>query len=358
MQTQTLDTPSTPLVNATQTDERSRWPGMKRRYWQLSVMATLLTVSVVLLGVYVRLSDAGLGCPDWPGCYGHVDVPLTEEQIAAANAAFPERPVEVPKAWKEMIHRYFAGALGLVVLALAGLAWRQRNIPGQPVWLPTAILGLIIFQSILGMWTVTLLLKPLVVMAHLLGGFATLSLLWLLCLRQSQWAAPRPASTWLRTGGWLSMGLVIAQIALGGWVSANYAALACTDFPMCRGEWWPPMDLQEGFVLWRGIGVDYEFGVLHDAARVAIHVIHRVGALIVSFAVAGLCWRLWREPRLRIMSGIIAVVLLTQISLGIANVMLSLPLSVAVAHNGVAALLLLTLVTLNYLLRPGGGMHE
>ena len=326
----------------------------RRRYLMLSVVATVLTVGVVLLGAYVRLSDAGLGCPDWPGCYGHLDVPQEEHHITAANAAFPERPVDVPKAWKEMIHRYFAGALGLVVLGLAVLAWRYRRRPGQPVLLPTLLLGLIIFQSLLGMWTVTLQLKPVIVMAHLLGGFATLSLLWLLCLRQSRWASPVPRGPVLHLWGWLAMAVVIGQIALGGWVSANYAALACPDFPTCQTSWWPPMDLREGFVLWRGTGVNYEFGVLDNAARVGIHVMHRLGAVVVMLIVGGLCWRLWRTPRLRPMALVIGAVLLIQITLGIANVVLVLPLPVAVAHNGVAALLLLTLTTLNYLLRPGG----
>ena len=352
MQAETLDSPKPGVPGALAPAEvRYRH---RRRYLTLSVIATVLTVGVVLLGAYVRLSDAGLGCPDWPGCYGHLDVPQEEHHIAAANVAFPERPVEVPKAWKEMIHRYFAGTLGLVVLALAGLAWRHRRLPGQPLWLPTVLLGLIVFQSLLGMWTVTLLLKPAVVMGHLLGGFATLSLLWLLCLRQSRWAAPIPAGAALRPWGWLAMALVIGQIALGGWVSANYAALACPDFPTCQTYWWPPMDLREGFVLWRGIGTNYEFGVLDNAARVGIHFVHRLGAVVVLLGVGGLCWRLLKSPPLRALGIIIGTVLLTQIGLGIANVVLVLPLPVAVAHNGVAALLLLTLVTLNYRLRAGG----
>lgn len=326
----------------------------RRRYLMLSVMATLLAVGVVLLGAYVRLSDAGLGCPDWPGCYGHLDVPQKPQHISAANLAFPERPVEIHKAWKEMIHRYFAGTLGLLVLGLAVLAWRYRRLPGQPVLLPTVLLGLIVFQSLLGMWTVTLQLKPVVVMGHLLGGFATLSLLWLLCLRQSRRAIPLAGDPVLTLWAWIAMVLVIVQIALGGWVSANYAALACPDFPTCQTAWWPPMDLREGFVLWRGTGINYEFGVLDNAARVAIHVMHRLGAVLVLAVAGGLCWRLWRTPRLGPLGIWLAIVLLTQIGLGIANVLLVLPLPVAVAHNGVAAMLLLTLVTLNYLLRPGG----
>lgn len=323
-------------------------------FYRLARFAVVLAFAVVVLGAYVRLSDAGLGCPDWPGCYGRLDVPSGETRIALANAAFPGRPVEVGKAWKEMVHRYFAGALGLVILGLAITAWRRRADPAQPLALPLALLALVIFQALLGMWTVTLLLKPVVVLAHLLGGFATLAALWWLVLHEGRYfsAAPdRALRPWVIVG----LAVVVGQVALGGWTSANYAALACPDFPTCQGQWWPPLDFAEAFTLWRGLGVDYEGGVLDNTARVTIHVVHRLGALTV---VAYLGWMLWRivtrtpSPTLRGIAIAIALLLAAQVSLGIANVLFFLPLPVAVAHNAVAALLVLALVTLNHALHP------
>lgn len=325
---------------------------------RLALAATVLALFVVVLGAYVRLSDAGLGCPDWPGCYGHLDVPKEDHHIAQANALYPERPVEVQKAWKEMIHRYFAGALGLFILGLAIVAWRQRQVPNQLVALPFLLLGLVIFQALLGMWTVTLLLKPVVVMAHLLGGLTTLALLWWLALRQGNYLSVTPVSgeaKALRLWALLGLLLVLGQVTLGGWTSANYATLACPDFPTCQTQWWPPMDFKEAFILWRGLGVSYEGGVLDNNARVAIHMMHRLGAVVV---LAYLGWLVWRvvhtihQPVLRRTAMVVAVFLVIQISLGIANVVLHLPLPVAVAHNGVAALLILALVALNHELRP------
>jgi cytochrome c oxidase assembly protein subunit 15 len=330
-------------------------------FHRLAWAALGLTLVVILLGAYVRLSDAGLGCPDWPGCYGRLlGVPSQTNQIAAANEAFPERPVEVDKAWKEMIHRYLAGVLGLLILGLAALAWRDRQRPGQPVVLPLAILGLVIFQSILGMWTVTWQLKPLVVMAHLLGGLTVLSLLAWLILRQGRYGVANASAAFnripaLRGFALLGLTLLVIQIALGGWTSANYAALACPDFPTCQTYWWPPTDFREAFILWRGLGDNYEFGVLDNDARVTIHLTHRLGAVVVALFLGWLAWRLIAKTgdrALRATGVAIALLLLVQLGLGIANVVLHLPLPVAVAHNGGAALLLLALVALNHLLRP------
>jgi cytochrome c oxidase assembly protein subunit 15 len=326
-------------------------------FYRLAWIALALTFIVVVLGAYVRLSDAGLGCPDWPGCYGKLlNIPDRADQIANANAAYPHRPVEPAKAWKEMIHRYCAGILGLLVLALAVLTWRNRQQPKQPVALPFALLGLIIFQSLLGMWTVTWQLKPLVVMAHLLGGLTTLSLLaWLVLGQHSDGKeAVADANRMLRYSALLGLALVAGQIALGGWTSANYAALACPDFPTCQTRWWPPLDFREAFTLWRGLGVSYEGGVLDNDARVTIHLMHRLGALIVAFYLGWLSWRLITTVCNRLLQGVggaIAALLILQIGLGIANVVLRLPLPVAVAHTAIAALLLLSLVTLNHLLR-------
>lgn len=325
-----------------------------RWFRRLLLLAAVLALAVVMLGAWVRLSDAGLGCPDWPGCYGQLTVPEAPEEVTQANQAFPQRPVEAHKAWKEMVHRYFAGSLGLLIVAIALLAWRNRHDRRQPVLLPVVLLGLVIFQALLGMWTVTLQLKPLVVMGHLLGGFATLSLLWWLFLstrEQEKQVMYAPA----RLLPWAMLGVVllVAQIALGGWTSSNYAALACPDFPTCQGKWWPETDFREAFVLWRGLGVNYEFGVLEHPARTAIHLTHRIGAAVVA---AYLLWLGVIAVRrsgsgVRTAAFVLLLLLLTQVSLGISNVIFHLPLPVAVLHNGVAALLLLALLSLVLLLR-------
>ena len=326
-------------------------------FYRIAWVALALTFVVVILGAYVRLSDAGLGCPDWPGCYGKLlDIPDQVDQIAAANSAYPHRPVEPAKAWKEMIHRYCAGTLGLLILALAVLAWRDRRQAEQPIALPLALLGLIIFQSLLGMWTVTWQLKPVVVMAHLLGGLTTLSLLvWLLLGQRNDRKWPVAAENrGLRHYALVGLVLLVVQIALGGWTSSNYAALACPDFPTCQSQWWPPLDFQEAFTPWRGLGKSYEGGVLANDARVAIHLMHRIGALIVALYLSWLSWRLIATGNcgLHYVGNAIIALLTTQIGLGIANITLHLPLPIAVAHTGGAALLLLALVTLNHLLRP------
>lgn len=321
-------------------------------FLRLAQFAVALTLVVVVLGAYVRLSDAGLGCPDWPGCYGYMMVTKAVANEPIAAQAFPERPLEADKAWKEMVHRYAAGLLGLVVFTLAWLAWRRRRDPTVPLKLPLFIAALIVFQALLGMWTVTLLLKPVIVMLHLLGGFATLTLLWILVLRRSGLPAVRVPGA-LRATAAAALLVLVTQIALGGWTSANYAALACPDFPTCQTQWWPEMDFREAFVPWRGIGVDYEGGVLENDARVAIHMTHRMGALLTTFLLALLAFLVLRGQggALRTAGWVMLGLLAVQVSLGLANVLLSLPLGVAVAHNGVAALLLLSLVTLIYLMR-------
>ncbi|MEN8213403.1 MAG: COX15/CtaA family protein [Pseudomonadota bacterium] len=321
--------------------------------YRLALSTALLAFCVILVGAYVRLSDAGLGCPDWPGCYGQMVAPSDQN---AVDARFAQRPLHTGKAWKEMIHRYLAAALGLAILLLAILAWRNRREPLQPLLLPSMLLLLVIFQAALGMWTVTLMVKPAIVTAHLLGGFATLALLWLLVLQLKPRSASAPlyASGLSRTLLLLSLLVVVLQITLGGWTSTNYAALGCSEFPTCyAGRWWPVMDFREAFVIWRGLGVNYEFGVLDNDARTAIHMTHRIGALATLLIVGLLAIRLLREAsgRLRTAALLLLGVLLLQISLGIANVLGHLPLPVAVAHNGGAALLLLTLVTTLWLSR-------
>ena len=319
--------------------------------FRVALFSSLLALCVITLGAYVRLSDAGLGCPDWPGCYGRIDVPSSQAEIDAANTAYPQRPVDTAKAWKEMAHRYLAGLLGLAILVLALLAWRRRRDPGQPLLLPTLLPVLVLFQALLGMWTVTLLVKPAVVTAHLLGGMATLALLWLLSLQLKQ----RKHGHWRSVSSPLVLsviGLVIlvAQITLGGWTSTNYAATGCIQFPACYGDdWWPAMDFRQAFVIWHGLGINYEFGILDSSARTAIHMTHRVGALVTALYIGGLCIYLLRHARsgfARALVAALAALLLLQLVLGITNVLAQLPLSVAVAHNGVAALLLLALLTL------------
>jgi cytochrome c oxidase assembly protein subunit 15 len=316
----------------------------------LCVAGFVLACAVVVLGAYVRLSNAGLGCPDWPGCYGHLTVPDAEHHVEAANAAFPERPLEAPKAWKEMVHRYAAGTLGLVIFALAYVAWRRRAELDQPVRMPLVLAALVVVQALLGMWTVTLLLKPLVVTLHLLGGMAILGLLWLMVLRASgRWSTAVAAPDRWRTVGHALLVLLAVQIALGGWVSSNYAALACPDFPTCQNAWVPPMDFAEGFTLWRGLGIDYEGGVLDNAARAAVHWTHRLGALAVALGLGGFALfvirrgteRVWRR-----LAWLVLGALALQIGVGIAMVRLALPLPLATLHNAAAALLLLATVTL------------
>jgi cytochrome c oxidase assembly protein subunit 15 len=256
------------------------------------------------------------------------------------------RPLEAGKAWREMLHRYLASTLGLVCVALAAIAWRNRRAARQPWRAPLALVALIIFQGLLGMWTVTLLLKPIVVVAHLLGGFATLALL----VSLGQWRTARfPAPTGgLRLLGAAAAAALVLQISLGGWTSANYAALACPDFPTCQTQWWPAIaDFEEGFVLWRGLGVDYEGGVLDHPARVAVHFTHRLGAVFAALLIALLGWRLVREPATRPDGAAVLAVLLLQLSLGVSIVWFGVPLPVAVLHNGVAALLLLAVINAN-----------
>jgi cytochrome c oxidase assembly protein subunit 15 len=329
----------------------------------LSLFTAVFALGVLMLGAYVRLSDAGLGCPDWPGCYGHLAVP-SGDKAATAQQAYPERPLEARKAWKEMAHRYVASALGLLILAIAWLSWKRRQMPGQMLKVPLLLVGLVVFQGLLGMWTVTLLLKPVVVSAHLLGGMTTLALLWWVTLRQSGWLLD---TAWHgRSGGplpparlWavLAIFVVALQISLGGWTSANYAALACPDFPKCVDQWWPQgMDFHNAFILWRGLGVDYEFGVLQPEARVAIHLAHRIGAVVTLLYIGGLALSVLqhrrRDPSLNLVATVMLILVLAQFTLGILNVMYSLPIQVAVAHQGVAALLLLSVITLNHLLFP------
>jgi cytochrome c oxidase assembly protein subunit 15 len=356
----------------------------------LAVLAAVFAFGLVMFGAFVRLSNAGLSCPDWPTCYGKATWPQHAQAVAQADAAFPDRPYEASKAWREQVHRMLAGTLGVLVVALALLAARRDRVVmlaiifsavfaaigvglylhGERNWssglallailLPTAgafwlreyaalkmsvlALAVIIFQAMLGMWTVTLLLKPIVVMGHLLGGMATFGLLAYVALRSNGVGSPDNRYAALRRAVVFGIVLLACQIALGGWTSANYAALACgTDFPTCLGQWAPPTDFHQGFVLWREIGVNYEGGVLDMAARSAIQITHRIGALVVFCYLLWLAYRLL-HGRFRFGGIAVAVVLVVQVLLGISNVHFGLPLPVATLHNGGAALLLFTLL--------------
>ncbi len=319
-----------------------------RIFNKLVLVATLLALCVVVLGAYVRLSDAGLGCPDWPGCYGALTVPQSESALQHAQTAYPDSPVEHAKAWKEMIHRYLAGALGLLVLAIFVMAWRARKEIKVSPWLPTFLLVLIVFQAALGMWTVTLLLKPAVVTAHLIGGMSTLALLAWIAHRHWGLASIRYLqSDMLRF--WVRGALVIlfAQIFLGGWTSTNYAALACTDFPTCHGAWYPEMDFTNAFHWLRELGQGADGKALPLAAYTAIQWTHRVGALLTFIYLSWLGLRLINQPHLKRLAFLMLGLLVVQIALGVANLLLHLPLVLAVGHNMGAALLLIAVVVLN-----------
>lgn len=317
----------------------------------------MLAFTVILLGAYTRLSDAGLGCPDWPGCYGRLSAPVSTTEIEQAQNAFPNAPVDVAKAKTEMTHRYFAETLGCLILVVAILAFISRKKTSLPLPLALGLVLLVIAQGILGMWTVTLKLLPLVVLSHLLGGFCTLSLLWLcwLFLRfptLPTHAIPRSLSTLALA----ALAILILQIALGGWTSANYAALICPDFPYCQGQWLPNMSLR-AFNLLGAIGISEPLAFMDAIEKTTIHVTHRFGALVTFVLGAFLSFRLHQQalhsPSRKLLMGLshlLALLLFMQVSFGILNVVLHLPLSIAVLHNGIAVLLLLTLISINYVL--------
>ncbi len=367
-------------------------PVLYRHFHRIAWLAVGLALCVIIFGAFVRLSNAGLSCPDWPTCYGRATWPQSTHEVVD-HAASAIRPFETHKAWREQVHRHIAATLGMLVLILSLLAARRRRfgiatillasafvataiplymhgehvaasvlaIIGEAILLFAALrwsnldlarvsaltLAVIIFQALLGMWTVTWLLKPIVVMGHLLGGLTTFALLVWMAWRATDQPIKLADAVSLRR--WVIGGLVLLgiQIALGGWVSANYAAVACgLDFPKCVGRWWPPADFSQGFVLWRGIGVDYEGGVLDGASRIAIQMTHRIMAVIVALYVLGLGVRLFRTPGMRGWVTLLVLLIIAQFTLGILNVKLNLPLHVAVAHNAGAVLLLFTLVSL------------
>jgi cytochrome c oxidase assembly protein subunit 15 len=339
-----------------------------KKLFKLALATFIFTIFVIILGVFTRLADAGLGCPDWPGCYGHLLWPNEAHEIVKAEAKFPEAPVELDKTWPEMVHRYLAGSLGLLILAIAIVVVTQRRAQSRinlatagpimqriPLKLPLILLAMVIMQATFGAWTVTLKLWPKIVTIHLLGGFTTLTLLWLLTQRLggNRWLLSHGQILTLHTiKPWLLLGLiaVIGQIALGGWVSSNYAALACPDLPKCLNQWLPPTDFKAGFNIWQDIGPNYLGGQLDNHARTAIHLTHRIGAIVVVVILSIMGIKLL-QVKAKVVSQWVYLlwsVLFVQILLGLSNIVYSLPLSIAVAHAIVGALLLLSMVSIIY----------
>ena len=368
----------------------------KRRWLRAGLItACFICVALIAFGGFVRLQHAGLGCPDWPTCYGKLTWPTHAGDVAIANALHPDRPVEHNKTWPEQVHRIIAAGLGLLVLGLTLAANRAAKASLAPILAAVALIGLsiplyvkthyyaaslfaiageclliaaalrtrlqsrwmlvalgwICVQALFGMWTVTWKLKPFIVTAHLLGGMALIALLFWSTIR-ADFPPARPRAQRSLPNAILLIGFfaLVLQIALGGWVSTNYASWACPDFPRCQGVWLPPTDFKEAFVLWRGIGVDYEGGILDGSARTAIHLTHRIGGVVAGSIL--LLLGLWAFLRgLKIQGAALIAVLTLQIALGIANIKYALPLPVAVAHNGVAAILLVTLLWLIHQVR-------
>lgn len=316
----------------------------------------LLSLLVVMLGAYTRLTDAGLGCPDWPGCYGQMVLPSAKEKLKVAQTQYPQIPIESRKAWTEMAHRYVAGSLALLIFFIAFYALRKR-LRGDylmPWHLPAALLVLVFFQAALGMWTVTLKLLPVVVMGHLLGGMLIVACLSRFRLQISSLSG-QDLPQWRP---WLRLGVIIVflQIALGGWVSSNYAGISCIGFPQCNGEWLPDLHFAQGFNLFAPVGANYQGGLLDHDVRVTIQWIHRLGAVITALYMLALSLLIMLRSRfnyLKTAAALIFLCILVQFTLGILNVVYLLPISVAVAHNGVAALLLATAFSTLHFTRKG-----
>ena len=332
------------------------------KYRKLVWVIVFLTFDLIVFGAFTRLTDSGLGCPDWPGCYGAANPFIAHEQIAAAEALMPTGPVTVVKAWIEMTHRYLAMGIGALIVALMATSWLQwrktRRSEFSPA-IPTALFFFVCVQGAFGAWTVTLKLQPAIVTIHLLLGMGLLALLVWLGGRQEHLTRPLPAASAdlpalaaLRPLALLSLVLLFVQIALGGWVSTNYATLACLDFPLCGGKVVPEMDFEHGFTLWRELGKTAAGHYLPFQALTAIHWVHRNFALVVFAVLAWLLVRTWKVDHLRPLARGIAAVLVLQALTGISTIYLSTPLAIAVLHNAGAAVLVLLLTMLNYRAKP------
>lgn len=336
----------------------SAWAALDgQRFRKLIAVLLFLTFDLIIFGAFTRLSDSGLGCPDWPGCYGHASPLQAASEISKAQQAMPDGPVTFTKAWIEMIHRYLAAAIGVLIIAIVVAAWRLRrqqraNLAAPDArydpWMPAALLFFVCLQGAFGAWTVTMKLQPIIVTIHLILGMGLLVMIAVLHARQF---APRLSSVIYQAQGgirWLAGGallLVFLQIALGGWVSTNYAALACLDYPQCQGKWLPDMDWQHSFSLWRELGKTAEGDYLPFPALTTIHWVHRNFAILVFVVVGVLAWQVRvREQRL---SRILTALLLWQFISGVATIFLKWPLAIALAHNAGATALVLSLAVLN-----------
>lgn len=330
--------------------------GDANKYRKLAWVTVFLTFDLIMFGAFTRLTDSGLGCPDWPGCYGQANPFLAHADIHAAQTLMPNGPVSVIKAWIEMIHRYLAMAVGVLIIALAASAWRNwrktglRQTAFSP-WLPTGLLIMVCLQGAFGAWTVTMKLQPIIVTVHLLLGMSLLALLTWLAARQSEHAPIAPQAATLRTPAAFALFLLFLQIALGGWVSTNYAALACSDFPLCDGALLPQMDFEHGFTLWRHLGKTADGDFLPFTALTAIHWTHRSFALLVIACMVWVARCGLTMDGVRKTAGWLLIVVGLQFLSGVSTIFLKWPLAIAVLHNGGAALLALLLAMLNYKIR-------
>ncbi|VVD70827.1 COX15/CtaA family protein [Pandoraea cepalis] len=323
------------------------------KYRKLAWVTTFLTLDLIMFGGFTRLTDSGLGCPDWPGCYGTSSPFAAHADIHAAQLLLPSGPVTFVKAWIEMVHRYFAMAVGVLIIALMVTAWVKRRELKQSPWLATWLFVLVCVQGAFGAWTVTMKLQPVIVSTHLMLALTLLASLVWLASRQMPLAsvAADPGALRWRWAALIGLALLVFQIALGGWVSTNYAVLACTDFPTCQGQWVPPMDFHNGFRLWRALGKTAGGEVIPMDALVAIHWVHRTFAVVVVAYLAWLASRLRRHAALRKPSILVLILVFVQFATGLSNIVFQWPLLNAIAHNGGAAILLLLLVMLNFRIR-------
>lgn len=318
----------------------------RKRYRRLVFLTWFLTLDLIMFGAFVRLTDSGLGCPDWPGCYGSVTPIGAMAEIRQAEQVMPDGPVTVPKAWIEMVHRYVGALLGLLIIGISWMAWRWRKAFQHSPTLAWVTLVAVCIQGAFGAWTVTMKLMPMIVTAHLLGGMTLLGLMTWLAAREKTHLPVPESSHVLRPFAIFGLFLLFVQIALGGWVSTNYAALACMDFPTCQGSWLPPMDFANGFSIVRGLGEMKSGEMISQQALTAIHWVHRNVAFVVFAFLGWLAWRAVSVPGLAGPAKLIGVLLIAQLLTGLTTIFFQWPLLIAVLHNGGAAGLVLATVTL------------
>jgi cytochrome c oxidase assembly protein subunit 15 len=331
-----------------------------QRFFRLALFATICSFLLIVLGAWGRISDAALGCPEWPGCAERLFAPQTAQDVNEARSFFPRQTGEEEKMLKDTLHRYFSGALGLFIIRLAWLGWSlKKHVRRQQVLIPILVVLLVYTQVVLGIATIKIVHKPLVTMLNLSIGFSILGLLWWVVLREQRFWRPvnaqSPLPRRLRLRALFGLFLVVSQIALGGWVTANYAALACPDFPLCQGQLWPEMNPLDGFTLWRDVGIDYEGVLLNLAGATAVDMAHRIGAVTTVLYVGWLALytlNLGFRERLGYYGLLVLGLLAAEMVLGAVTVVTHLPVVLAVAHSAMAALLMMSLITLNHVVRP------